>query len=104
MPTLNTLLRHKLAVFWAYAGFCALRAFANYWSFFTETKSIYLMKRLKDPNELRRRCIAIPGGSLRRGAGSVFAAVTGVRSDLPNRCSGALHAAGGNFEYLGAFF
>ena len=30
MPTLNTLLRHKLAVFWAYAGFCALRAFANY--------------------------------------------------------------------------
>ena len=60
MPTLNTLLRHKLAVFWAYAGFCALRAFANYWSFFTETKSIYLMKRLKDPNELRRRCIAIP--------------------------------------------
>ena len=44
MPTLNTLLRHKLAVFWAYAGFCALRAFANYRSFFTETKSIYLMK------------------------------------------------------------
>lgn len=33
MPSLNTLIRHKLAVFWAYAGFCALRAFANYWSF-----------------------------------------------------------------------
>ena len=57
MPTLNTLLRHKFTVFWA------LRAFANYWSFFTETKSIYLMKRLKDPNELRRRCIAIPAAA-----------------------------------------
>ena len=48
MPTLNTLLRHKFTVFWAYTAFCALRAFANYCSFFTETKSIYLMKRLKD--------------------------------------------------------
>lgn len=48
MPTLNTLLRHKFTVFWAYTTFCALRAFANYRSFFTETKSIYLMKRLKD--------------------------------------------------------
>lgn len=107
MPTLNTLLRHKFTVFWAYTTFCALRAFANYWSFFTETKSIYLMKRLKDPNELRRRCIAIPAaacGGLRRGAGSVFAVVTGVRSDLPNRCSGTLYAAGGNFKYLGGVF
>ena len=48
MPTLNTLLRHKFTVFWAYTALCALRAFANYRSFFTETKSIYLMKRLKD--------------------------------------------------------
>ena len=63
MPTLNTLLRHKFTVFWAYTTFCALRAFANYRSFFTETKSIYLMKRLKDPNELRRRCIAIPAAA-----------------------------------------
>ena len=63
MPPLNTLIRHKLAVFWAYAGFCALRAFANYRSFFTETKSIYLMKRLKDSNELRRRCLAIPAAA-----------------------------------------
>ena len=63
MPTLNTLIRHKFAVFWAYAGFCALRAFANYLSFFTETKSIYLMKRLKDRNELRRRCLAIPAAA-----------------------------------------
>lgn len=60
MPTLNTLLRHKFTVFWAYTALCALRAFANYRSFFTETKSIYLMKRLKDKNELSRRCLAIP--------------------------------------------
>ena len=26
MPTLNTLLRHKFTVFWAYTTFCALRA------------------------------------------------------------------------------
>ena len=45
-----------------------------------------------------------PCGGLRRGAGSVFAVVTGVRSDLPNRCSGTLHAAGGNFKYLGGVF
>ena len=63
MPGLNTLIRHKLVVFWAYAGFCALRAFANYCSFFTETKSIYLMKRLKDKNELSRRCLAIPAAA-----------------------------------------
>ena len=104
MPTLNTLLRHKLAVFWAYAGFCALRAFANYRSFFTETKSIYLMKRLKDSNELRRRCIATSCSCLRRGAGSAFAGAADICSDLSKRRSGALHAAGGNFEYLGGVF
>ena len=63
MPTLNTLLRHKFTVFWAYTALCALRAFANYRSFFTETKSIYLMKRLKDKNELSRRCLAIPAAA-----------------------------------------
>ena len=63
MPGLNTLIRHKLVVFWAYAGFCALRAFANYLSFITETKSIYLMKRLRDQNELRRRCLALPAAA-----------------------------------------
>lgn len=41
----------------------ALRALANYRSFFTETKSIYLMKRLKDKNELSRRCLAIPAAA-----------------------------------------
>lgn len=85
MPTLNTLLRHKLAVFWAYAGFCALRAFANYWSFFTETKSIYLMKRLKDPNELRRRCIAIPAAAC--GAALVLLIFILIyRNGVPARC------------------
>ena len=79
MPSLNTLLRHKFTVFWAYAVFCALRAFANYWSFFTETKSIYLMKRLKDPNELRRRCIAIPALLL-----LVFVLI--YRNGVPARC------------------
>lgn len=104
MPSLNTLIRHKFTVFWAYTAFCALRAFANYCSFFTETKSIYLMKRLKDKRRAAQALHCDSRVRLRRGAGSVFAAVTGVRSDLPNRCSGALYAAGGNFEYLGAFF
>ena len=90
MPTLNTLLRHKLAAFWAYAGFCALRAFANYLSFFTETKSIYLMKRLKDPNELRRRCIAIPAAAC--GAALVLLLLVLLifvliyRNGVPARC------------------
>ena len=90
MPTLNTLLRHKLAVFWAYAGFCALRAFANYRSFFTETKSIYLMKRLKDSNELRRRCIALPAAAC--GAALVLLLLVLLifvliyRNGVPARC------------------
>lgn len=90
MPTLNTLLRHKITVFWAYTTFCALRAFANYRSFFTETKSIYLMKRLKDPNELRRRCIAIPAAAC--GAALVLflllllVFVLIYRTGVPARC------------------
>ena len=50
MPGLNTLIRHKLVVFWAYAG-CLRTAGVrgNYLSFITETKSIYLMKRLPGP-------------------------------------------------------
>lgn len=104
MPTLNTLLRHKFTVFWAYAVFCALRAFANYWSFFTETKSIYLMKRLKDPNELRRRCIAIPAAAC--GAALIlfllllWLFVLIYRNGVPARCM----PPGGNFEYLGGVF
>ena len=90
MPTLNMLLRHKFAVFWAYAGFCALRAFSNYRSFYTETKSIYLMKRLKDPNELRRRCLAIPAAAC--GAALVLfllmllVFVLIYRNGVPARC------------------
>ena len=90
MPPLNTLLRHKFTVFWAYTTFCALRAFANYRSFFTETKSIYLMKRLKDPNELRRRCIAIPAAAC--GAALVLflllllVFVLIYRTGVPARC------------------
>lgn len=90
MPTLNTLLRHKFTVFWAYTAFCALRAFANYRSFFAETKSIYLMKRLKDPNELRRRCIAIPAAAC--GAALVLflllllVFVLIYRTGVPTRC------------------
>lgn len=90
MPTLNTLLRHKFTVFWAYTTFCALRAFANYRSFFTETKSIYLMKRLKDKNELSRRCLAIPAAAC--GAALVLflllllVFVLIYRNGVPARC------------------
>ena len=78
MPSLNTLIRHKFTVFWAYTALCALRAFANYRSFFTETKSIYLMKRLKDKNELSRRCIAIPAAAC--GAALLFGGVMALAS------------------------
>lgn len=90
MPPLNTLIRHKFAVFWAYAGFCALRAFANYRSLFTETKSIYLMKRLKDKNELRRRCLALPAAAC--GAALIlfllllWIVVLIYRNGVPARC------------------
>lgn len=90
MPTLNTLLRHKFTVFWAYTTFCALRAFANYRSFFTETKSIYLMKRLKDKNELSRRCLAIPaaacGAALILFSLLLWLFVLIYRNGVPARC------------------
>ena len=68
----------------------ALRAFANYRSFFTETKSIYLMKRLKDKNELSRRCLAIPAAA--RGAALIlfllllWLFVLIYRNGVPARC------------------
>ena len=74
MPSLNTLIRHKFTVFW----------------FFTETKSIYLMKRLKDKNELSRRCIAIPAAAC--GAALVLflllllVFVLIYRTGIPARC------------------
>lgn len=90
MTPLRALVRHKFNVFWAYVIFCALRAFANYRSFFTETKSIYLMKRLKDPNELRRRCLAIPAAAcviaLALFLLLLLVFVLVYRSGVPTRC------------------
>ena len=89
MPTLNTLLRHKFTVFWAYTALCAARI-CQLLVVFTETKSIYLMKRLKDPNELRRRCIAIPAAAC--GAALVLflllllVFVLIYRTGVPARC------------------
>lgn len=90
MPSLNTLIRHKFTVFWAIRPSARCAPFANYRSFFTETKSIYLMKRLKDKNELSRRCLAIPAAAC--GAALVLflllllVFVLIYRTGVPARC------------------
>lgn len=60
IPPLGDLLLRSLYGFWLVLFGCFSIAFSRYMSFFTETKSIYVMKRLSDPKEIRRMCFAAP--------------------------------------------
>lgn len=45
---------------WILLAVCIVMAVDNYLSFYKGSKSIYLMKRLPQPTELYRRCLAMP--------------------------------------------
>lgn len=57
---LGDLLSRSLYGFWLVLFACFSIAFARYMSFFSEAKSIYVMKRLKDSRELDRMCFLPP--------------------------------------------
>lgn len=73
MPTLNELLAGKLFGFVILAAGCIALAVGHYLMFTRESKSIYLMKRLKDPADLHRRCLTVPALCL--ACGVVLAAL-----------------------------
>ena len=60
MADIRLLLRGKLAGMILMAIYCVVRAVLYYRSFFAESKSIYLMKRLPDKNETLKRSISLP--------------------------------------------
>ena len=53
-------IRGRMRGFWAYVLFCAGLAAGNYRSFYAETKSIYVMKRLPRAGEVGVRCLTLP--------------------------------------------
>lgn len=52
--------RGSMFFFWVILLFAIAFGIANYMSFYRETKSIYVMKRIPDGGEMFRRCFAIP--------------------------------------------
>lgn len=60
MPSLNELMQRKLSGFLILLCGCMVLAAVHYISFYRESKSIYLMKRLKSASELHKRCLALP--------------------------------------------
>jgi len=68
MQDLGSLMRLRFAGFWGYALCCLGTAAGHYRSFTRETKSIYVMKRLKSAREMHVRCLALPAAALLAGA------------------------------------
>lgn len=60
MKPIGQLMNHVFTGFWIYAIFHFASAAGYYRSFYTESRSIYVMKRLKDKWELHRRCLTLP--------------------------------------------
>ena len=60
MESFGSLMRHKFMAFWSYVCLCLGTGAGHYQMFRQESRSIYVMKRLKDPLELHRRCWALP--------------------------------------------
>lgn len=60
MKPIGQLMRRVFAGFWIYAVFNLAAMVGHYTSFYTESRSIYVMKRLKDKWELHRRCLMLP--------------------------------------------
>lgn len=73
MTEINQLMEHNFRGIWIILFFCLLMIASNYMSFYRKTKSIYVMKRLKDAKELHKRCLVLP--ILGFVAGIVFFAI-----------------------------
>ncbi|MBR3301194.1 MAG: hypothetical protein IKI73_00820 [Firmicutes bacterium] len=56
----SELLEGKLFGFWVYAAACAALAAANYRSFSSQSRSLYVMKRAGSAFEMHRMCLTVP--------------------------------------------
>ena len=67
MAPVSELLHHRFAGLWGYALCCLGLAAAHYASFYRESKSIYVMKRLPRARELHIRALTLPVAALAAG-------------------------------------
>ena len=62
LPDFSVLTQGLFVTFWAFLVLSLGLAALHYRSFYSESKSIYTMRRLPDPGEFHRRCLALPLG------------------------------------------
>lgn len=60
MPDFSKILFGSMAGFWVMIGCMGALAAYHYYYHYNGSKSIYLMKRIVNPLELHRRCLALP--------------------------------------------
>ncbi len=63
MPSFRQLLAGSLTGFYAFLAILPLWALFHYLLHFRESKSIYLMRRLPQKNELAKRCLSAPAAA-----------------------------------------
>lgn len=76
MPSFRQLFAGSLTGFYAFLAILPLWALFHYLLHFRESKSIYLMRRLPQKNELTKRCLSAPA------AAAVIALITALLSAL----------------------
>lgn len=56
----DEMMRGRFLPFWIHTALCVVLGFRHYHSFYEDSMSIYVMKRLRDPFELHVRCVTLP--------------------------------------------
>ena len=67
LPTFGEVIRGRFAAFWLYAAACAAMALKNYRSFRAQSRSDYVMKRIKSSAEKHFMCLSVPAIGLCAG-------------------------------------
>lgn len=60
MPNINELMKHSFSGIWGLLVDCIVMVCSHYRSFYHDSKSIYVMKRIPHGSELHRRCLTLP--------------------------------------------
>ncbi len=59
MPGFGEMMVHRFMAYWSYLCLCLGMA-AGHYRYFSASHSVYVMKRIRDPRELHRRCLELP--------------------------------------------
>lgn len=60
LPRFVDVIRGRFAAFWIFAAACAFMALKNYRSFSAQSRSDYVMKRIKNSAEKHFMCLSVP--------------------------------------------